>query len=108
MMAGPQVLDIYGVLDDITISVTQNPRQACVDFMLAGKSHSFRFENPEPLTSLMYFLDECCNVRIIDRNLEMPSWLEFGRYRVELWDEDDSITDFTVDGFEHLEANGTA
>jgi len=104
-MPEPKVLDIYGFLDDITIRVTQHPRQACVDFQFEGKLHSFRFENPEPLTSLMLLFDGCWNIRVIDRNLETQGWLEFGRFRVELWDEDNSITDFTVDRFEHFAAD---
>ena len=44
--------------------------------------------------------EECYQLRIGDRN-QQGAQLEFGRYNVEVWDEDNTFSEFTVDDFEH-------
>jgi hypothetical protein len=97
-----KVLDVYGLLDDFDVRVMQHPRRAIVDFRLDGKQHQLQFDSPDPLTSLMAVFDDCWNIRIFDRNVEEPNCLEYGRYRVELWSEDDPLSQFIVNRFEHI------
>ena len=97
------LFDLYGHISEVTISVTQTPREATVKFCLNDKEwHNLRFVNPRPPQGLMEFLDGCWGIRVIDRNTEENNQLEFGRFRVELWDEDNPISEFIVDGFEQL------
>jgi hypothetical protein len=101
-MSGAKVLDVYGLFDQLGVHAKQHPRHAVVDFRLGGKQHRLQFGNPEPLTSLMAIFDDCWNIRIFDRNVEEPNCLEYGRYRFELWSEDNPLSQFIVDRFEHI------
>jgi hypothetical protein len=101
-MSGAKVLDVYGLLEDLDVHVMQHPRRAVVDFRLGGKQHRLQLDNPEPLTLLMAIFDDCWNIRIFDRKAEEPNCLEYGRYRVELWSEDNPLSQFIVDRFEHI------
>lgn len=45
-------------------------------------------------------LDDCYELRIVDTNSEDGGQRNFGRYRLELWDEDNAIAAVLIDGYE--------
>jgi lactoylglutathione lyase len=62
----------------------------------------------EPLSEVGAFLD-ACEIQIHDVNQETGAQLEFGRFRVEAWDEDHVISSFRCDSFDvGLEAPSAA
>ena len=70
-------------------------------FSLDDASFAIQFDNPQPVSALTDALDDCFQIRIVDRNAS-GIHLEFGRYNVQLWDEDNPIAEFTVDGFKQM------
>jgi hypothetical protein len=64
------------------------------------QSYTFHLHNPRPLSSLVALFEECYNLVLIDRNAEPNDYLEFGRYRMEIWDEERTIADLLVDSVE--------
>ena len=79
--------------------VTRAPICAMVTFSSGEQRHVLRFTNPRPMSATTSVLDgECYQLRITDRN-EDGAQLEFGRYNVEVWDEDNLLAEFTVDNF---------
>src|SRR5687767_7915960 len=92
--------DLYGIWGDRVLTISQFPRIATVQFELKKRRFSLVLKNPEPYIAVAQVCDgECCGIRIIHRNIEGPNCLEFARYRVELWTEDDQIVSFVVDEF---------
>ena len=76
------------------------PICAVVTFHSGEQRHVLRFTNPQPVSATTSVLDgECRQLRITDRN-EDGAQLEFGRYNVEVWDEDNPFAEFTVDDFD--------
>lgn len=55
--------------------------------------------NPRPLKALVEAID-AWEVRIVDRNAEEGAQLEFARYRVEFWDEDNPIDNLLCDSYD--------
>ena len=41
-------------------------------------------------------MDDCYQFRVVD----LDTQLDFGRYRIEIWDEDTEYAQFTVDAYE--------
>lgn len=103
-MSNATVLDVYAFPNNIIVSVTQIPRRADIVFQAEGKLHNLRFDDPKPLAAIMSIFNFCCNIRVIDLNVENNGCLEFGRFRVEPWSEDDLVSDFIVDNFEYWDA----
>jgi hypothetical protein len=94
------IYDLYGIWGDRVLTICQYPRVATLRFELKERPQSLVLKNPEPYEAAARVCDnECCGIRIIDRNIEEPNYLEFGRYRVELWTEDNIIVHFFVDDF---------
>ena len=81
------------------LTITQFPRDAVLKFSSGEETYDLRFDNPRPLMAITSALEDCDQVRISDRNANGMQ-LEFGRYNVELWDEDNPYAEFTVDAFE--------
>jgi hypothetical protein len=100
-MADP-VLFIVAVGSNIAIRITDQPRIATVDFEDGGKRRTFQFRNPEPLASVVQFIGDCWEFRVIDLNRLEGNSLEFGRYRVELWDEDSPFATFVADSCDEV------
>ncbi len=98
-MGSGLIVDLYGSITLTRICVSQYPREAVVQFELKGRPESIIIANPEPLNALMAALENCYGIRVFDRNIEEGNCLEFGRYRVEFWDEDNPIADLLADGF---------
>ena len=91
----------YGI-DVMELVVTRIPMCAAVTFSSGVQRHVLRFTNPRPVSATTSVLDsECCQFRITDRNEDVAQ-LEFGRYNVEVWDEDCSFAEFTVDDFKDI------
>ena len=100
-MASDSIIhDFYGIWGDRVLTIAQYPRVATIRFELKERPRSLVLTNPDPYEAAARVCDnECCGIRIIDRNIEEPNCLEFGRYRVELWTEDAAIVHFHVDDF---------
>ncbi len=101
----------YG-LDLVSVNVTANPRVAVVVVEHAGTICKFTFENPSPIASLAGLFEELEQIRIADRNF-YGAQLEFGRYDVQIWDEDNPYACFDCDsyrieGFDAQHSTGVA
>lgn len=80
------------------ILLTQYPRVVVFTFTNQDVVYELRCQNPQPLSEVVGALDGCFQFRVIDLNHH----LEFGRYKLEIWDEDNSFAEFTVDSFEQI------
>lgn len=78
--------------------VIRVPLSITVEFTDGAELSSIRFTNPLPLSTTTEAI-HCWQIRIVDRNASGMQ-LEFGRYNVELWDEDNPVAQFTIDTFE--------
>ena len=79
------------------VLLTQYPRVVVITFTNRDVVYELRCENPQPLSEVVAALDDCYQFRVIDNGQ-----LEFGRYKVEIWDEDNSFAEFMVDSFEQI------
>ena len=89
-------------VESVTIFAT--PRSARVHVVTMGKAPvtmSVALTNPRPVEVCGRFVDsELFEIQILDQNAEDGGSREFGRYRVELWDEDCPFAKMEVDSFE--------
>ena len=100
MASDATVHDLYGIRGHRALTISQYPRVATIRFELKERRQLLVLRNPVPHEVVARVCDdECCGIRIIDRNIEEPNCLEFGRYRVELWTEDSVIVGFLADDF---------
>ncbi|WP_149499990.1 hypothetical protein [Roseiconus lacunae] len=81
-----------------SVQITQYPRVAVITFEHGDTIYELRCADPRPVTAVVAALDDCYQFRIMD----IGGQLEFGRYRVEVWDEDNDFAEFTVDSFEQI------
>lgn len=81
------------------VCITNQPRQAVLVVAGAAETVQLTLVNPRPLAPLCENLDDCCEIRIVDVNHDEKGHLEFGRFRVELWDEDNSIGELVCDEY---------
>jgi hypothetical protein len=95
-MADPLLFNI-AVGSDVAIRITDQPRVATFEFVDGGKRRTFQFRNPEPLVSVVQFIGDCWELRVIDLDRLEGNSVEFGRYRVELWHEDMQLASFVAD-----------
>ena len=79
------------------IRLIDHPRSAVV----RSRDFELTLARPEPLDALAAFLD-ACEIQIHDVNQESGGQLEYGRYRVEAWDEDAVLATVHCDGFDVL------
>ena len=71
-----------------------------IDFRNNSQNGYLKITNPLNLS----FIDELIHfwdIEISDTNVTENNCLEYGRYQVELWDEDDPISEFTCDLIEY-------
>jgi hypothetical protein len=73
---------------------------AVLSFASPDGKHSLRLFAPKPLSSLLAMFDNCYEIRLSDRNTAERNQLEFGRYQLQIWDEDNPIGEANVDDFE--------
>ncbi len=78
-----------------SVLFTQYPRRVVITITHDDIVYEFQLENPQPLSAVTFALDECYQFRVED----IDGQLEFGRYRIEIWDEDNPYADFTVDSY---------
>ena len=98
MLPDAKIHDLYAIWGNRVLTVAQYPRVVKIDFELHQKPHSLTLVGPSPYTEVIRVCDdECCRITIVDRNVEEPNCLEFARYRIELWTEDNLITKFVAD-----------
>ncbi|WP_442508368.1 hypothetical protein SH528x_007337 [Novipirellula sp. SH528] len=87
-----------------SVTVNARPRVVKVIVEHQGNIATFTFGNPSPIASLAGLFEELDRIRIADRNL-FGSQLDFGRYDVQIWDEDNPFAcfdcdDYSVDGLD--------
>ncbi len=81
-----------------SLSIDDGGNEAVVHYSNGGDHRSIRFLRPRPLSSLVRLFDEFSQLRIVDQNSDGAS-LEFGRYQVQVWDEDNPYDEFFADSF---------
>lgn len=96
-----QILEVYGFLESMTLSVSHWPITAVARFTLKGESHTFEFLNPQPLEPLMHLFQECWCIEVIDRNISESNQLEFGRYKLGIGGEDGPEVEVMLDDYAH-------
>ena len=75
-------------------------RFAVLAVISGGVRHSLRLIDPRPLDPLVEIFGDCHEIRLIDLNAAHANQLEFGRYRLEIRDEDGVIGEVLADGYE--------
>ena len=78
------------------VLLTQYPRRAVITLTSGDVIYEFRLDNPRPLADVTAAMDDCYQFRVVD----LDAQLDFGRYRIEIWDEDNSYAQFVVDAYE--------
>lgn len=96
-----QILEVYGCLESMTLSVSQWPITAVARFTLKGEPHTLEFLNPRPLEPLMQLFQECWCIEVIDRNISESNQLEFGRYKLGIGGEDGPEVEIILDDYAH-------
>ncbi|REJ91614.1 MAG: hypothetical protein DWQ34_14305 [Planctomycetota bacterium] len=92
-------------IEVVRLLITGSPRTVVLYFTVDGRESALRLNNPQPLESVVQRFDECYQIRIVDSH-SAGSQLEFGRYQVEIWDEDNPISEFRVDAFKLENGSG--
>lgn len=87
-------------IDVTKLVAVRFPPTVAIDYAYGDEIHSICFTNPLPMSAVTESFD-CWQIRITDRNA-FGAQLEFGRFNVELWDEDNPTLEFTVDSFEDM------
>jgi len=80
------------------VLLTQYPRVVVFTFTNQDVVYELRCQNPLPLSEVVAALTGCYQFRVVD----LKGHLEFGRYKIEIWSEDNSFAEFTVDSFEQV------
>ena len=78
------------------VLLTQYPRRAVITLTSGDVVYEFRLDNPRPLADVTAAMDDCYQFHVVD----LDAQLDFGRYRIEIWDEDNSYAQFVVDAYE--------
>ncbi len=94
-------LDLYGSISAIELCYRQEPNEVVLKCKIDGASHIIRFMEPVRHEQFLAVFDDCWGIRIHDINQGQQQFIEFGRYRVEFWDEDNPISSVYVKAFEH-------
>jgi hypothetical protein len=97
------VFDTYGIASDLELhilTIHTGGYQATLTFSATGRRQALRLINPQPLSALVGIFEDCHGIRVIDQNAAEGNQLQFGRYRVEFWDEDQMFGRAIVDTFE--------
>ena len=87
---------------DVDISelrVVNQPRFAILSISNGGTITEVELKNPEPLSALLKSLEDCWEIKIIDRNKQENNPLDFGRYIVEILDEENVIGSLQCDEY---------
>ena len=87
---------------DVEISelrVVNQPRSAVLSISNDGTITEVELKNPEPLSALLKSFEDCWEIKIIDRNKQENNQLDFGRYIVEILDEENVIGSLQCDEY---------
>jgi hypothetical protein len=79
------------------LEISQYPRISIIDFECDGQLLKLELVDPLPIGMMCAALGTW-QIKIIDKNRE-GNCLEFGRYLVQFWDEDNPIAEVTVDSY---------
>ncbi len=97
----------YGI--EVTqFNVTRYPLMATIVFTYDGLDYGFLLANPSPLAAITEAFDDCYQIRVVDLNAGGNNYLEFGRYKIELWDEDNALAEIKADQFEQSQISTSA
>lgn len=100
-MSSTPALEIYGYLEDISLHISAYPYTAVINYTLDGKKGGLLLEMPQPPDALLSVFSRAqYGFCVYDRNVEEGNQLEFGRYKVEFWDEDGPKAECLADRFE--------
>ena len=99
-----RVMDIVAGAELRIVEADSEPRTAILTVISGGCRHSLRLVNPRPLNSLVEIFGECYEIRLLDQNADGANQLEYGRYRLEILDEDGIIGEATADDYEIVTA----
>jgi hypothetical protein len=83
----------------IDIRLFNQPRLVEININKGNVDTKITLINPVNLGSLTELLDDCWELRIIDKNKLDNAQLEFGRCELEIWDEDNTIGTIQCDGY---------
>lgn len=95
-----RITDIVAGAELRIVEADSEPRSAILTVISGGRRYSLRLINPRPLDSLVEIFGECYEIRLVDQNAAGANQLEFGRYRLEIRDEDGIIGEATADAYE--------
>ncbi len=100
-MSSSPLIDICDNLDEISLNISyyHGTLRAVIGYSVEGKKRCLILDHATPTTALLSVFGEFYGFRIYDRNDEDDNQLEFSRYRVEFWDEDNLIAECVVDHF---------
>jgi hypothetical protein len=76
------------------------PRRAVLRLVGKGAPVEVTLVDPKPMSALADAFGDCCEVQIIDLRAAEKTQLEFGRYRVELWNDDNPIAELFCDEYD--------
>ena len=88
------------------LRVVNQPRSAILTISHAGTTTELELKNPVPLSTLLMSLDECWEIMIKDRNKLENNQLDFGRYLIEILDEENVIGSLRCDEYSIEEIQG--
>jgi hypothetical protein len=81
------------------VRITGGPTVAVVTLSSFDGATEIEFVQPSPFKALESLIEDCSEIRVLDLNSEGANSLEFGRFRVELWDEKSTVDWFHCDSF---------
>jgi hypothetical protein len=86
-------------IDVLSLTINARPRTATLVISHRGVVSTLVFDNPSPISSFGGLFDDLERIRIADRNFH-GSQLDFGRYDVQMWDEEIPYGSFDCDRFD--------
>ncbi len=93
------LLDIYTISGARSLHIAMSPRRAILSFESAGLTQNLVLDGPQSFEALVAPLGDLYGIRVIDLNIRDGRQLEFGRYQIEFWDEDNCLSETIADGF---------
>jgi hypothetical protein len=82
------------------LDFTLHPRRLLIRYRTGQLDSVLCVLDPGEFGRLCDVMEHCWEMRIIDTNAEDRGQRQFGRYRLEFWDEDGPIGTVLADGFE--------
>lgn len=76
-------------------------REAKITVKASGIKYAITLVNPQPLFELASAFDNCYEWRMFDLNSVNSAQLEFGRFQLEFWDEDNMLAQVYADQLDY-------